>query len=120
MACRPRYVDSDESELSDFEKSCGEAARLTSFGNIPLLIISRDPDLPRVGMTDRQIAQEVVWNREQEELKSLSALSWRVIAHGSGHMVPQSRPDVIIREITVLVSYPSGGPTPPFGTTAIK
>jgi len=113
-------VDSDESELSDFEKSCGEAARLTSFGNIPLLIISRDPDLPRVGMTDRQIAQEVVWNREQEELKSLSALSWRVIAHGSGHMVPQSRPDVIIREITVLVSYPSGGPTPPFGTTAIK
>jgi pimeloyl-ACP methyl ester carboxylesterase len=46
MACRPRYVDSDESELSDFEKSCGEAARLTSFGNIPLLIISRNPDLP--------------------------------------------------------------------------
>jgi pimeloyl-ACP methyl ester carboxylesterase len=120
MACRPQYVDTDESELSYFEQSCEDAARLISFGKIPLLIVSRDPDLPRAGMTGCQIARESVWNREQEELKSLSPLSWRVIAHGSGHMVPQNRPDVIIREINLLISYLRGGPEPPFGSTTIN
>jgi hypothetical protein len=117
MACRPEYVDTDESELNYFEESCQQAARLRSFGKIPLLVVSRDPDLPKAGMTERQIAQDAVWNSEQEELKSLSALSWRVIARGSGHMIPQNKPDVIIREVTVLIGYVRGGPAPPFGST---
>jgi len=45
MACRPDYVDTDESELSYFEESFKQAGRVVSFGNIPLLIISRDPNL---------------------------------------------------------------------------
>jgi hypothetical protein len=44
MACRADYVDTDECELNYFEESSKQAGRLTTFGSIPLLVITRDPD----------------------------------------------------------------------------
>ena len=120
MMCRPAYVGGDESEFMYFETTCKEAARLTGFGNVPLLIISQDPDRRREEMTANAIAQLPVWAREQEISKALSPLSWRVIARGSGHMVQQERPDVVVAEMTQLIRYLRGGPAPPFGTTAVK
>ena len=117
MACRPDYVDTDECELTYFEESFKQARRLTSFGSIPLLVISRDPDLRKAGITDLQTAQQPVLAREQEAFKSLSPLSWRVVARNSGHMVPLDRPDVIVAEMTRLIAYLRGGPEPPFGST---
>jgi len=116
MACRPDYVDTDECELNYFEESSRQAGRLASFGDIPLLVISRDPDA-RKGMTPRGVAQIPVWEREQEESKSLSPISWRVIARNSGHMVPLDRPDVVVSELTRLIDYLRGGSAPPFGAT---
>ena len=83
MACRPDYVDTDESELNYFEVSSKQAGRLISFGSIPLLVVTRDPEL-REGMTPRGVAQIPVWDGEQEASKSLSTASWRVIARNSG------------------------------------
>ena len=120
MACRPDYVDTDEFELPYFGESFKQAARLTNLGRIPLLVISRDPDLRKAGMTKLQMAQQPVMAREQEAFKSLSPLSWHVIARSSGHMVPHDRPDVIVAEMTRLIDYLRGGPAPPFGTTATK
>jgi hypothetical protein len=60
MACRPD-VDTDESELSYFEESFKQAGRLASFGSIPLVVISRDPNPRREGMTERQMSQQPVF-----------------------------------------------------------
>jgi pimeloyl-ACP methyl ester carboxylesterase len=120
MMCRPAYVGGDDSEFMYFETTCKEAARLTGFGNVPLLIISQDPDRRREGMTANAIAQLPVWAQEQEKSKSLSPLSWRVIARGSGHMVQHERLDVVVAEITLLIRYLRGGPAPPFGSTVIE
>jgi pimeloyl-ACP methyl ester carboxylesterase len=120
MACRPAYVDTDESELNDFESSSRQAARLTTFGRIPLLIISQDPDLRTPRMTTTQLAEKPIWAHEQEQLKSLSPLSWRIVARGSGHMVPLERPDIVTSGITRLVGFLRGGPAPPFGATEIE
>jgi pimeloyl-ACP methyl ester carboxylesterase len=117
MACRPGYVDTDESELSYFEESSRQAGRLKSFGSVPLLVVSQDPNARSAGTTAAEI---LVWGTEQEESKSLSPISWRVIAHGSGHMVPRDRPDVIVAEMTRLIDYLRGGPPPPFGSTTTK
>lgn len=114
MACRPGYVDTDERELRDFEGSCKEAGRLTGFGRVPLLIISQDTDV------QTKFAGRSVWAREQETSKSLSPLSWRVIARGSGHMVPLERPDVVVGEVTRLIDYLRGGPAPSFGSTRTR
>ena len=71
-------------------------------------------------MTELQKAQQPVSAREQEAFKSLSPLSWRVVARNSGHMVPLNRPDVIVAEMTRLIAYLRGGPAPPFGCTTTE
>jgi hypothetical protein len=72
MACRPGYVGTDESELKDFEGSCTQAGRrLTSFGRMPLLIISQDTD---VG--DSVGAHSLGCARRRE--KSVDLLCWSV------------------------------------------
>jgi pimeloyl-ACP methyl ester carboxylesterase len=118
--CRPAYVDMDENELPYFEESSQQAGRLTNFGNIPLLVISRDTDGKNSGISAEDIARNAVWEREQEASKALSPLSWRAIAHGSGHIVPVDRPDVVILEMTRMIYYLRGGPAPQFGTTTTR
>lgn len=117
MACRPGYVDTDEIELPYFESSAKESARLHSIGQVPLLVISRDVTFRAKEASPSGRAQLPVWEREQEQQKTLSQKSWRVIAENSGHMVNNDRPDVIVREIIRLVTYLRGGDSPPFGST---
>lgn len=80
LMCRPAYVGGEDSEIADFDTSLQQAGRLATFGNIPLLILSRDTTLPEKNQTAQAMARNQVWEREQEASKSLSALSWRVIA----------------------------------------
>jgi len=47
-ACRPEYETSWLGEMDAFETSAKEAAN-TTFGDLPLLIISQDPDRPKPG-----------------------------------------------------------------------
>jgi hypothetical protein len=117
--CRPAYVDANENELDDFEASSREAGQLKSFGTIPLLVITQDINAEKPGKTAQDVAQDAVWEREQEASKQLSRSSWRVIARGSGHIVPVDRPDLVVAEVARLIQYLRGGPAPPFGTTSI-
>lgn len=116
----PEYVGGEDAEFLYFETTSKQAARLTSFGNVPLLLISQDPDRQWDGMTAKAIVELPVWSREQQALKSLSPLSWRVIARGAGHGVQHDRLDVVVAEMTGLIGYLRGGPTPPFGSTVIE
>ena len=118
--CRPEFVGGDESEFPFFEATCQQADRLKSFGQVPLLILSQDPDRPRDVMTANAVAELSVWSREQEALKALSPLSWRVIARGSGHGVQHDRPDLVVAEMTRLITFLRGGPQPAFGSTKIE
>src|ERR1041385_5942564 len=120
LMCRPAYFGGDDSEIRDFEQTCNEAGRLKSFGKVPLLVISRDPDRRDGDATAQRIAKQRVWNQEQENLKSLSPVSWRVIARNAGHAVHHDRLEVVVAEITKLVVYLRGGPAPPFGSTRIE
>ena len=118
MMCRPTFVDSDESELPDFDTSSREAARLDTLGSIPLLILSQDPSysLQNADTSEREFRQ--IWQQEQEDSKRLSSSSWRVVAARSGHMIPLDRPDLVIRELRLLVAAVRGRDKPPYGTTS--
>jgi pimeloyl-ACP methyl ester carboxylesterase len=120
LMCRPAYVGGDDSEIMDFEQSCNEAGRLKSLGNVPLLVISRDPERKIDNPTVQRIAGQRVWDQEQEKLKSLSPLSWRVTARNSGHAVHHDRLELVVAEETKLINYLRGGTAPPFGSTAIQ
>ena len=119
MQCRPSYVDADDSELPDFDTSSKQAAGLREFGQIPLLIISRDPSKD-ASASPNDIVSVQVWQQEQENAKRLSPLSWRIIAKGSGHMVPLDRPDLVISQLISLVNDVRTGDSPNSGTTLTK
>jgi pimeloyl-ACP methyl ester carboxylesterase len=118
--CRPEYVGGEDAEFLYFETTCRQAARLSSFGNVPLLVISQDPGRRSEGMTPEAIAGNAVWAREQEALKSLSSRSWRVVARGAGHGVQHDRLDLVVAQMSRLIAYLRGGAAPPFGSTVIE
>jgi pimeloyl-ACP methyl ester carboxylesterase len=118
--CRPDYAGGDVGEFLDLDAAMSQAGRLTTFGKIPLLIISQDTNRSTEGMRPIQIAGLPVWAREQQALMSLSPISWHVIARGSRHEIYHDRPDVLVAEISRLIVYLRGGSAPPFGTTAIE
>lgn len=118
--CRPKWVGADVGEFLSFEEDGREAARLTSFGNLPELVISQDPNRPQAGWTPDAIAAQPIWDRMQENLKSLSTRSWRVVAKGASHHIHHDRPDVVVHELERLITYVRGGPAPPLGTTTVE
>ena len=94
--CRPSYATSWRGEADQFWNSAEEAARARCCKDLPLLIISQDPDNPR---STQPTSIRSIWNSMQEGLKALSPRARRVIARGSGHGVMIDRPDVVIRGI---------------------
>ena len=103
-ACRPTYATSWRGEADQFWNSAKEAASARCCNDLPLLIISQDPDDPR---STQPASVRPIWNSLQEGLKALSHHSRRIIARGSGHAVMIDRPDVVIdgvREISAAVT----------------
>jgi len=94
--CRPSYATSWRGEADQLWNSAEEAARARCCKDLPLLIISQDPDNPR---STQPTSIRSIWNSMQEGLKALSPRARRVIARGSGHGVIIDRPDVVIRGI---------------------
>lgn len=118
--CRPDYEGGDLGEFLDLEASMQQAGRLTSFGKIPVLVLSQDTGRSTAGMKPIQIEELPVWNRMQARLLSLSPTSWRVVARGSAHEIYHDRPDVVVTELSRLIQYVRGGSAPPFGTTSVE
>jgi len=115
-ACRPAYARSGLAEWDEFWHSAAQAAEAHCCDDIPLVIVSRDPDRPNPGWSG-----EPFWNGLQESLKRLSPQSRRVIARGSGHHVMIERPDVVIaagREVVIEVREHRKGAAP--GTTIVE
>ncbi len=76
------------------------------YGDLPILIFSRDPELERQksGLpTKLALEESVLWNEEQEELKLLSTRSRRIIAKGSTHPIQYDRPDLLNREVAIFI-----------------
>jgi pimeloyl-ACP methyl ester carboxylesterase len=120
-ACRPEYETSWLGEMDEFETSAKEAAS-TAFGDLPLLVISQDPDRPKPGWPAKDIAANPIWAAMQENLKTMSTRSRRIIARGSGHKVQIDRPDVIVAAVGEMVLQIRGTVQPPveYGTTIIR
>jgi len=82
-------------------QSSTEVARAGPFGDLPVLIFSRDPAnvLSRLDSPKSSMDHEVLWNQMQEELKGLSTRSRRIIARKSGHGVWGDREDLVLSEV---------------------
>ena len=100
--CDPALYTTAEREMTAFELSGKEAAATGPLGDLPILIISSDPD---VWGTDWGAFPEALrkrwaaaWTSLHEDLGQLSTRNRRVIAKGSHHYVQKDRPELVIEE----------------------
>jgi pimeloyl-ACP methyl ester carboxylesterase len=87
-----------------------DSSKLEPLGNLPLVVISRDPNINSAN------AGEQAWARLQQDLLNLSSNASHVIATGSGHAVNTERPDLVIaavRRVIEQVRHTSAAATLP-------
>ena len=104
-SCIPSQVNAMENEL-DAERASGEETiHAGPFGNLPILILSRDPNVLAPNWpASVSKANSVAWSQMQEEAMGLSTQSKRIIAKGSDHYIQNDRPDLVNREIASFVA----------------
>lgn len=115
--CRAALYTALEREDDNFHQSGKETIHSGPFGDLPILIFSQD-NHPSDSDPQSKVINEI-WDRMQEELKSLSTRSLRIIAKGSGHYIQVERSDLLNSEVAKLVRQIRGEAPPSldYGTT---
>jgi len=93
-------------ELSVMEESCAEvrALRITSFGDLPLIVLSAGREETIASLSDAENQQRwEEWQELQSELVALSSDSMQIIAEQSGHMIQLDQPDLVIEAVREIV-----------------
>jgi pimeloyl-ACP methyl ester carboxylesterase len=91
-------------ELKAFPESAAETATTGTLGDMPLAVLSHDPDKPSAELP-ADLAKPVneTWEKMQEELAHLSSRGTQTIAKNSSHYIQIDRPDVVIDAIRGIV-----------------
>jgi len=91
-------------ELKAFPESAAETAATGSLGNIPLVVLSHDPDKPSSELPpDLAKPTNGVWEKMQEELAHLSTRGTQIIVKNSAHYIQIDRPDVVVDAVRKVV-----------------
>lgn len=91
-------------EMKAFTQSATEAAGVTSLGDIPLVVLSHDPDKPSAELpADLAKSTNEAWEKMQEELAHLSTRGTQSIAKKSSHYIQLDRPELVIDAIRSIV-----------------
>jgi pimeloyl-ACP methyl ester carboxylesterase len=92
-------------ELKSISESATQTAAAASLGDLPLAVLSGDPNLPEPDLPeDLEKPASDAWQEMQEELARLSTRSTHVIAKNSGHYIQLDRPDLVIESVRNVVN----------------
>jgi pimeloyl-ACP methyl ester carboxylesterase len=103
IGCRPKPFATHYQQWSNFPESADEVRQSGTLGDIPLVVISRDPNRAPDPQDPLFSKRERHWEKLQLSLTQLSTKATRVIATGSGHSIPVQRPEVIASAVRGLV-----------------
>jgi pimeloyl-ACP methyl ester carboxylesterase len=91
--------------LKTFPESAAQAATAGSLGDLPLAVLSHDPDIPVPDIpADLVKPMDDAWEQMQQELARLSTRGTRTVAKNSSHYIQLDRPDLAIGAIRTVVS----------------
>jgi pimeloyl-ACP methyl ester carboxylesterase len=91
LLVRPSSFQATDDESQGMPRSGVQAGAVESFGNIPLIVLSRGLDL------------EADWQQWQAELLQLSSNSQQLIADKSGHIIHVDQPEAAVAAIVQMV-----------------
>jgi len=91
-------------ELKSFPESAAQTAATGSLGDLPLAVLSHDPEKPSADLpADLAQPTNTAWEEMQEELGQLSTRGTQVIGKNSSHYIQIDRPDVVIDAVRNIV-----------------
>jgi len=103
--CNFHHAREAVAEMKALPQSAALAAATGSLGDLPLAVLSHDPDKP-VNDLPPDLAKPTneAWEKMQEELAHLSTRGTQTIAKNSAHYVQFDRPDMVIEAIHSVVN----------------
>lgn len=91
-------------ELKAIAKSAAQAASAGGLGDMPLAVLSQDPNSPQYDLPEDLVKPtNDAWQQMQRELVQLSSRGTQTIAKNSGHYIQLDRPDVVVDAIRKIV-----------------
>jgi pimeloyl-ACP methyl ester carboxylesterase len=91
-------------ELKAFPESAAQTAAAGSLGDMPLAVLSHDPDKPSADLpADLAKPTNEAWEKMQEELGHLSTRGTQAIAKNSSHYIQMDRPDMVVDAVRSLL-----------------
>jgi pimeloyl-ACP methyl ester carboxylesterase len=121
--CAPPVWTANREEIA-VDQSGLETLHTGPFGALPILIFSRDPAKSISGQNPPQfvVDAENAWSQMQENLKTLSTRSRRIIVKGSGHVIQLQRPEVLEKEVPLFIEQIRGTAPQPtnYGSTVAE
>jgi pimeloyl-ACP methyl ester carboxylesterase len=100
IAADPRYAETVQAEMGRLEETFAElrSARITSLGDIPLVVLAHGKmgNAPGVRLSPQA---EQAWQEMQREQAALSTAGRYIVVEDSGHEIPFTRPDLVISAI---------------------
>src|SRR5690349_1818926 len=108
--CRPDAFRAVEAEWDSTNESSKEVARSGTLDDIPLIVLSHDPEAalgPGVP-SPSDLRVEILWTQMQKELAQLSSRGTQIIAKDSAHYIQSDRPDVVVHAIHKVLDEAEG------------
>jgi pimeloyl-ACP methyl ester carboxylesterase len=112
--CRLQSWRTEQAQVTD-ENGSSLAAMAGPFGDMPLVVLSHDPQVNDFGgffSPADLIKAERAWMEMQDELRGLSSRTQRIVAKGSNHWVQIYRPELVVATVHEIVNDARG--TTPF------
>lgn len=108
--CNFHSARENVAEMKAFSESAVQAGSTGSLGDLPLAVISHDPDRPSNDLpADLAKPTNEAWEKMQEELAHLSSRGTQTVAKNSGHYIQIDRPDVVIDAVHTVVEEARDG-----------
>ena len=99
-------------EMQAIPESATQAGATGSLGDLPLTVLSHDPEKPSSEMrADLAKSVNESWEKMQDELAHLSTRGIHVVAKNSSHYIQIDRPDVVIDSVRRMVEHARQSPT---------
>lgn len=112
--CNFHSLRENVAELKSISQSAAQTANSGSLGDMPLVVLSHDPDMPQPDLPEDLVKPtDDSWQQMQQELAHLSTRGTQVIAKNSGHYIQLDRPDLVVEAVHSLVNQARQALQPP-------
>ena len=99
-------------EMKAAAESASQTAGSGLLGNLPLAVLSHDPDKPSADLP-ADLAKPVneEWEKMQQELAHLSTRGTQIIARNSAHYIQDDRPDIVVEAVHTVLDQAHAQPS---------